>query len=79
MVGTTRGYMQLIDLKVPGKCIKTFKTFTGSVTSITCDPVEPLVISTSLDRFLRIHNLETKELLHKVTIVSIFGSNLFAE
>lgn len=71
MVGTTRGYMQLIDLKAPGSCVKTFKTFTGSVTSIACDPVEPLVISTSLDRFLRIHNVETKELLHKVNISSV--------
>lgn len=69
MVGTTRGYMQLIDLKSPGKCVKTFKTFTGSVTSIICDPIEPLVISTSLDRHLRIHNMDTKELLYKVNYV----------
>lgn len=58
--------MQLIDLKMPGKCLKTFTTFTGSVTSIACDPTEPIVASTSLDRYLRIHNLDTKELLYKV-------------
>ncbi|XP_044265900.1 WD repeat-containing protein 74 [Tribolium madens] len=65
LVGTTRGYMQLLDLRAPGKCLKTFTTFTGSVTSIVCDPVEPLVATTSLDRFLRFHNLETKELVYK--------------
>lgn len=64
-MGTTRGYMQLLDLRAPGKCLKTFTTFTGSVTSIVCDPVEPLVATTSLDRFLRVHNLETKELVYK--------------
>ncbi|EFA06164.1 WD repeat-containing protein 74 [Tribolium castaneum] len=65
LVGTTRGYMQLLDMRAPGKCLKTFTTFTGSVTSIVCDPVEPLVAATSLDRFLRFHNLETKELVYK--------------
>ncbi|KAG5899141.1 hypothetical protein JTB14_027334 [Gonioctena quinquepunctata] len=65
LVGTTRGYMQLLDLKT-AKCLKTFTTFTGSVTSIVCDPLEPYVATTSLDRHLRIHNLETKELVHKV-------------
>lgn len=64
-MGTTRGYMQLLDLKA-NKCTKTFTSFTGSVTSITCDPVEPFVISASLDRFIRVHNLETKELVFKV-------------
>lgn len=66
MVGTTRGYMQLVDMKSPGKCLKTFKTFTGSVTNIVCDASEPLVFSTSLDRYLRVHNIDTKELLYKV-------------
>ncbi|XP_028131079.1 WD repeat-containing protein 74 [Diabrotica virgifera virgifera] len=65
LVGTTKGYMQLLDMKA-GKCMKTFTSFTGSVSSIVCDPLEPYVFSASLDRYLRVHNLETKELLHKV-------------
>lgn len=65
LVGTTRGYMQLLDMKI-GKCMKTFTTFAGSVTDIVCDPVEPYIFSTSLDRHLRVHHLETKELLHKI-------------
>lgn len=57
--------MQLLDLKA-NKCLKTFTSFTGSVTSIVCDPMEPFVTSASLDRFIRVHNLETKELVHKI-------------
>jgi ribosome biogenesis protein NSA1 len=66
LVGTTRGYMQLLDLRAPGKLLQTFTGFTGSITSIVCDPVEPLVATTSLDRFLRVHHLETKDLVYKV-------------
>ncbi|XP_018320207.1 WD repeat-containing protein 74 [Agrilus planipennis] len=65
LVGTTKGYLQLIDLKLPTRCLKTFKSFTGSVTDIAYDPGKSIVATTSLDRFLRIHDLETKELLHK--------------
>lgn len=32
---------------------------------IVVDPNEPIVATTSLDRFLRVHNMDTKELLHK--------------
>lgn len=70
LVGTTRGYMQLLDLR-NGKCLKTYTTFTGSVTSIYCDPFEPYIFTTCLDRFLRIHNLDTKELIHKVHLIVI--------
>jgi len=64
VVGTTKGYIQLLDLR-SAKCLKTYKSFTGGVTSLVCDSLSPVVLSTSLDRFLRIHNLETKELLYK--------------
>ena len=76
-MGTTRGYMQLLDLRAPGKCVRTFTTFTGSVTSIACDPQEPLVATTSLDRYLRVHHLETKELVYKVLCSFVFVVSLF--
>lgn len=65
LVGTTKGYMQLVDMR-NAKCLKTFTTFTGSVTGIHCDPFEPFVFTTCLDRFFRVHHLETKALLQKV-------------
>lgn len=65
IVGTTKGYVQLLDLRAPIQCVKTYKSFTGSVTSLICDPCAPVVISTCLDRYLRIHSLNTKALLFK--------------
>lgn len=64
-VGTTKGYLQLLDFKSKEILLKTFKGFTGAVTGITCDPTRPVVITTSADRFLRIHDLSSKKLLHK--------------
>ncbi|XP_065168968.1 WD repeat-containing protein 74 [Atheta coriaria] len=63
-VGTTKGYIQLIDMR-QGKCVKTFQPFAGAVTSIICDQKLPYVVSTSLDKHLRIHNVDTKEVVHK--------------
>lgn len=63
--------MQLLDIKAPGKCLKTFTTFTGSVTSIVCDLTEPIVATACLDRHLRILNLDTKEILYKVRVVAL--------
>lgn len=64
LVGTTKGYIQLLDLKT-GKILKTYTTFTGSVTDVVCDHLEPYVASISLDRHLRVHHMETKELVYK--------------
>ncbi|XP_030753412.1 WD repeat-containing protein 74 [Sitophilus oryzae] len=64
-VGTTKGYMQWLDLRT-NKLLKTYTNYTGSVTSIVCDPVEPYVATTSLDRYLRVHHMETKELVFKL-------------
>lgn len=66
--------MQLVDMR-NAKCLKTFTTFTGSVTGIHCDPFEPFVFTTSLDRFFRVHHLETKALLHKVIISILYLKN----
>lgn len=63
--------MQLIDLRSPGKSARTFTNFTGSVTSIDCDCSTSVVAATSLDRFLRVFDLDTKDLLHKVNLVAI--------
>ncbi|XP_045474850.1 WD repeat-containing protein 74 [Harmonia axyridis] len=64
LAGTTKGYIEYIDMK-KGKCLRTFTGTCGSVTSLLCDPVEPILFATSLDRYLRIYNLDTKEILNK--------------
>ncbi|XP_050312759.1 WD repeat-containing protein 74 [Anthonomus grandis grandis] len=65
-VGTTKGYLQWLDLRQSAKVLKTYTTFTGAVTDVVCDPLEPFVASVSLDRHLRVHNCETKELKSKI-------------
>jgi hypothetical protein len=49
-----------------GKLLHGFKGFAGGIRSIQCHPTLPLVASCGLDRFLRIHDLHSKKLLHKV-------------
>ncbi|KAK9875336.1 hypothetical protein WA026_007732 [Henosepilachna vigintioctopunctata] len=64
LAGTTTGYIQNIDMKA-GKNLKNFTNIGGSVTCILCDPIEPIISTISLDRYLRIFNLDTKEMIHK--------------
>lgn len=60
--------MNLIDLRNPGKILNTYKGFAGGITDLACSQSEPLIASVGLDRHLRIHHLETKKLLQKVSI-----------
>ncbi|XP_017781175.1 PREDICTED: WD repeat-containing protein 74-like [Nicrophorus vespilloides] len=64
-VGTTKGFLQLIDMSKPkAKPIRTLKCFTGSVTGVTSIGFGS-VATICLDRYLRIHNIDTKELYFK--------------
>lgn len=58
--------MNLVDLREPAKVLNTYKGFEGAVTGIACSTIEPYIVSVSLDRKLRIHHMNTKELLKKV-------------
>ncbi|XP_044745544.1 WD repeat-containing protein 74 [Coccinella septempunctata] len=64
LAGTTKGYVEYVDMK-NGKCLRTFTNICGSVTSVLCDPVEPILFTTSLDRYLRIFDLDSKKILYK--------------
>lgn len=61
--------MKLVDLRKPSKVLNTYKGFLGSVTGIACSMSEPHVVSVSLDRYLRIHHIDTKQLLRKVNVI----------
>ncbi|XP_046743797.1 WD repeat-containing protein 74 isoform X2 [Diprion similis] len=69
VVGSGKGRMNLIDLRSPGKILNTYKGFTGGITDLACSQCHPLITSVSLDRHLRIHHLETKQLLKEVYLV----------
>lgn len=66
MVGSGKGTMKLIDLRKPGKILHTYKGLIGSVTGLASSKVGPYVVSTSLDRYLRVHNIDTREMIKKV-------------
>ncbi|MEE6515866.1 hypothetical protein FKM82_024991 [Ascaphus truei] len=65
VVGNSHGNIGVIDLR-KGRLLRSLKGNAGSLRSIQCHTSLPLVASCGLDRFLRIHNLHEKELLHKV-------------
>lgn len=64
VVGNTHGTLALLDIR-KGKLVHLFKGFAGSIRSIKCHATQPVVASCGLDRFLRVHDINTKELTHK--------------
>ncbi|XP_062870076.1 WD repeat-containing protein 74 [Trichomycterus rosablanca] len=69
VVGNTHGQLAVLDLR-KGLVRGCMKGVAGSVRGLQCHPTLPLVASCGLDRFLRIHNLQDRTLLHKVYMKS---------
>ncbi|XP_063294795.1 WD repeat-containing protein 74 [Pelobates fuscus] len=69
VVGNSHGNIGVIDLR-KGSLLRALKGSAGSIRSIQCHKSMPLVASCGLDRFLRVHHLNDKELLHKVYLKS---------
>ncbi|KAL7978167.1 hypothetical protein Chor_005154 [Crotalus horridus] len=69
VVGSSHGDVAVIDLR-QGRLVKCLKGFAGSVRAIRCHPSLPVVASCGLDRFLRLHNLHSQRLEHKVYLKS---------
>ena len=66
-MGLERSWKVKVDsFPPPGRLLKCLKGVGGSVRGLQCHPSLPLVASCGLDRFLRIHSLDDKRLLHKV-------------
>ncbi|KAL2737865.1 WD repeat-containing protein 74 isoform X2 [Vespula squamosa] len=70
MVGSGKGMMKLIDLRKPGKILHTYKGLVGGITGLASSKVGPYVVSTSLDRYLRVHHIDTREMIKKVYLTS---------
>lgn len=64
VVGNTHGSMALLDIRT-GKLVHNFKGFAGSIRSIQCHSSQPVVASCGLDRFFRVHDINSRELIHK--------------
>ncbi|KAK3104105.1 hypothetical protein FSP39_024457 [Pinctada imbricata] len=69
VVGNTHGKMGTIDVRT-GKVVNLFKGFAGGIRDIQCHASEPIVASCGLDRYLRVHDLNTRALLHKFYLKS---------
>ncbi|KAM9456077.1 WD repeat-containing protein 74 isoform 2-T2 [Clarias gariepinus] len=69
VVGNTHGQLATLDLR-KGLVRGCMKGMAGSVRGLQCHPSLPLVASCGLDRFLRIHNLNDRTLMHKVYLKS---------
>ncbi|KAI4498935.1 hypothetical protein M0802_006110 [Mischocyttarus mexicanus] len=70
MVGSGKGTMKLIDLRKPGKILHTYKGLVGSITGLATSKAGPYVVSTSMDRYLRVHHIDTRQMLKKVYLTS---------
>lgn len=64
-VGTTTGGMRAFDARHLKHQIHTYKGFTGSVTDIEVDENGKFICSSSLDRYVRVHNSESTGLMYQ--------------
>lgn len=64
-VGTTTGGMRAFDSRHLKHQIHTYKGFTGSVTDIEVDENGKFICSSSLDRYVRVHNTESTGLMYQ--------------
>ncbi|XP_071449887.1 WD repeat-containing protein 74 isoform X2 [Hetaerina americana] len=70
IVGSGTGLLMMVDLRGKGLQSNRYKGFAGGVRDIVCHPTDPYILSVSLDRYLRLHHLHSKELLQKVYLKS---------
>ncbi|TNN30045.1 WD repeat-containing protein 74 [Liparis tanakae] len=69
VVGNTQGHVAVLDLR-KGVVRGCLKGLAGGVRALQCHASRPVVASCGLDRFLRLHSLEDRTLLHKVYLKS---------
>ncbi|XP_041968766.1 WD repeat-containing protein 74-like [Aricia agestis] len=69
IVGFGRGQLQCVDLR-RGRPDRVYKGAVGAVTGVVAERRARVLVSASLDRHLRVHNYDTKELLYKQYLTS---------
>ena len=78
MVGNTVGDMGLLDLR-KRQTVQLYKGFSGGITDIQCHSFEPVVVSCGIDRYVRIHDIESKALLNKFYLKSRLNCLLLSD
>ncbi|VDK50989.1 unnamed protein product [Anisakis simplex] len=66
VAGNSKGEMALFDLRNKLRVVCKLKGCSGSVRGIDAHPASPLVASCSIDRFVRLHDFNSKKLIKKV-------------
>ncbi|KAI6175466.1 WD repeat-containing protein 74 [Aphelenchoides bicaudatus] len=66
MAGNTHGEMSLFDLRNKIRPIQKYKGFAGSIRSIHAHPTEPFVAACGVDRFVMVHNVDTRKTVNKI-------------
>ena len=76
MLGSSDGKMALFDLRncKTQKPLISYKGFVGAIKDIVVHKTLPYIISVSNDRFIRVHELSTKNLIYKVSLLLILSS-----
>lgn len=69
-VSTTTGGLYAFDLKNMKAPLHTYKGAVGSITSIAVDETGKFIFSASLDRYVRVHNVERTSLLYQCYVKS---------
>lgn len=65
IVGSGSGHMCAVDIRSKGLVCHQYKGSVGSIRAIVCHPVEDLLFSVGLDRFIKIHSVDSPKLLYK--------------
>lgn len=68
--GTTTGIMHAFDLRKMKLVLHTYKGFTGSISDVVVDDSGQYVCTASLDRFVRVHDVNTTGLLYQCYVKS---------
>ncbi|XP_068683015.1 WD repeat-containing protein 74-like [Montipora foliosa] len=77
IVGNTVGSMGSVDLR-KGQVQGHYKGFAGAIRCISCLNRQQMVASCGLDKFFRIHDLNSRKILHKVYLKSALNCLLFS-
>lgn len=69
------GVLNFVDVYEPyvGSVVQRYKGAEGGIRAVACHPNEDIVVSCGLDRYLRIHDINNKQLIHKVHYPLAFG------
>ncbi|PAV65911.1 hypothetical protein WR25_13824 [Diploscapter pachys] len=66
LAANATGEIGMFDIRAKGYLVCKYKGQTGSIRCISAHPTEPLAASCGIDRFVRLHDLQTKKLVHKI-------------